>query len=124
MAIDGELVKLSEEEFEQAIQEKEVGKIRQKAYVKDLSGGGVRFVSDDKLPENSYILMELALEEKEKASRYSIIGQVIDSEKMEEPTSTRYDNRVEFILKDSRVREDIIRFIFAEERKSRSQGKG
>ena len=114
----------SGEEFEKALQEEMVDRPRQKAYVKDLSGGGVRFVSDEKLLENSYILMDLVLKEKEISSKYSIIGHVIDSEKLEENALARYDNRVEFILRDSKVREDIIRFIFIEERKSCNQRRG
>ena len=122
--IDEKLVRLSGEEFEKALQEEMVDRPRQKAYVKDLSGGGGRFVSDEKLLENSYILMDLVLKEKEISSKYSIIGHVIDSEKLEENALARYDNRVEFILRDSKVREDIIRFIFIEERKSCNQRRG
>ena len=36
----------------------------------------------------------------------------------------KYENRVEFILKDSKVRDEIIKFIFAEERRTRKNEKG
>lgn len=36
----------------------------------------------------------------------------------------RYETRIEFIMEDNKVREDIIRYIFEEERKKRRNEKG
>ena len=62
--------------------------------------------------------------EKAQDAVYPIVGRVISSGKVEDVTPAKYEQRVEFILKDSRVREDIIRFIFKEERKARRNRKG
>jgi hypothetical protein len=35
-----------------------------------------------------------------------------------------YENRLKFIIRDDKIREEIIRYIFAEERKARQRGKG
>ena len=94
------------------------------AYVRDISGGGMRFVTDVELPEDSYILVYIRLGEKAQDAVYPIVGRVISSGKVEDVTPAKYEQRVEFILKDSRVREDIIRFIFKEERKARRNRKG
>ncbi len=113
------------DEIENKLREnEELIKKRMTAYVRDLSGGGMRFVTDMELPEDSYILIYIRLGEKMQDTVYPIIGHVIRGERVENVTPAKYEQRVEFILKDSRVRESIIRFIFKEERKARRNKKG
>lgn len=113
------------DEIETALREsEEAAGEKMSAYVRDISGGGMRFVTDVELPEDSYILVYIRLGEKAQDAVYPIVGRVISSGKVEDVTSAKYEQRVEFILKDSRVREDIIRFIFKEERKARRNRKG
>lgn len=113
------------DEIETALREnEEAAGEKMSAYVRDISGGGMRFVTDVELPEDSYILVYIRLGEKAQDAVYPIVGRVISSEKVEDVTPAKYEQRVEFILKDSRVREDIIRFIFKEERKARRNRKG
>ena len=113
------------DEIETALREsEEAAGEKMSAYVRDISGGGMRFVTDVELPEDSYILVYIRLGEKVQDAVYPIVGRVISSGKVEDVTPAKYEQRVEFILKDSRVREDIIRFIFKEERKARRNRKG
>lgn len=113
------------DEIETALREnEEAAGEKMSAYVRDISGGGMRFVTDVELPEDSYILVYIRLGEKAQDAVYPIVGRVISSGKVEDVTPAKYEQRVEFILKDSRVREDIIRFIFEEERKARRNRKG
>lgn len=113
------------DEIETALHEnEEAAGEKMSAYVRDISGGGMRFVTDVELPEDSYILVYIRLGEKAQDAVYPIVGRVISSGKVEDVTPAKYEQRVEFILKDSRVREDIIRFIFKEERKARRNRKG
>lgn len=113
------------DEIETALREsEEAAGEKMSAYVRDISGGGMRFVTDVELPEDSYILVYIRLGEKAQDAVYPIVGRVISSGKVEDVTPAKYEQRVEFILKDSRVREDIIRFIFKEERKARRNRKG
>ena len=113
------------DEIETALREnEEAAGEKMSAYVRDISGGGMRFVTDVELPEDSYILVYIRLGEKAQGAVYPIVGRVISSGKVEDVTPAKYEQRVEFILKDSRVREDIIRFIFKEERKARRNRKG
>lgn len=112
------------DEIETALREsEEAAGEKMSAYVRDISGGGMRFVTDVELPEDSYILVYIRLGEKAQDAVYPIVGRVISSGKVEDVTPAKYEQRVEFILKDSRVREDIIRFIFKEERKARRNRK-
>lgn len=94
------------------------------AFVRDISGGGMRFVTDEIVEEDTYILVYVRLGEGTETEEYPIVGHVISSEKVEDVIPAKYEQRVEFILKDSRVRENIIRFIFQEERKARRNRKG
>ncbi len=55
-----------------------------------------------------------------------IVGRIIQSGKNEHGnvSNARYVNRVEFVLKDAKIQEEIVKFIFTEERKSRKNDKG
>lgn len=89
----------------------------------DLSGGGVRFMSDERMEADSYILLIIRLCNEIMDKQYYLTGHVLTSEQTDGKIK-RYENRVQFIFKDTRVREEIIRYIFEEERKSRSNKKG
>lgn len=121
---DMAMLEQTDEIENQLREDEELIKKRMTAYVRDLSGGGMRFVTDTELPEDSYILIYVRLGEEMQDAIYPIIGHVIRGEQLENVTPAKYEQRVEFILKDSRVRESIIRFIFKEERKARRNKKG
>ena len=89
----------------------------------DISGGGARFVSEEKFEANQFVLMELELISDNMDKQYHIKGRIVGWKKLEyrEP---RYETRIEFIMEDNKVREDIIRYIFEEERKKRRNEKG
>ena len=89
----------------------------------DISGGGARFVSEEKFEANQFVLMELELISDKMDKQYHIKGRIVGWKKLEyrEP---RYETRIEFIMEDNKVREDIIRYIFEEERKKRRNEKG
>ena len=88
-----------------------------RATILDISGGGARFVSEEKFEANQFVLMELELISDKMDKQYHIKGRIVGWKKLEyrEP---RYETRIEFIMEDNKVREDIIRYIFEEERKN------
>lgn len=89
-------------------------------FVIDISGGGVRFVSKGSHEVGEYLFMEINLESDENKRVYKLVGNVVECSKVE-MESKKYQNRVQFVIKDMKVREDIIRFIFEQERKSRKK---
>jgi len=117
--ITEEQIKMQNEEdiFESLRNEKE-----KKGTILDISGGGLRFVSDEKIESNEYILLVLHLNNHKMDQEYYIRGRVISNKKLE-ASPQKFDNRVEFILTDNRIREDIIRYIFEEERRIRKSEK-
>ena len=91
-----------------------------RATILDISGGGARFVSEEKFEANQFVLMELELISDKMDKQYHIKGRIVGWKKLEyrEP---RYETRIEFIMEDNKVREDIIRYIFEEERLTRQK---
>ena len=71
----------------------------------DLSGGGIRFRTDQKLRENQYVLFEIHLQNENLDKQYYIIGTIISCIKTEKTPETPYEARAKFLITDSSVRE-------------------
>ena len=89
----------------------------------DISGGGTRFVSRQKFNEDSIIMMCFDLPIMERERSFLLAAKVIYSGEIENRTN-EYENRVKFEYIDTTTREEIIKYIFDEERKIRKNGKG
>ena len=89
----------------------------------DISGGGTRFVSRQKFNENSIVLMSFSLPIMERERSFLLATKVIYSGVIEN-RANEYENRVKFEFIDTTTREEIIKYIFDEERKNRKNGKG
>lgn len=89
----------------------------------DISGGGTRFVSRQKFNEDSIILMKFNLSIQENEKSFLLAAKVIYSGEIEN-RENEYENRVKFEFIDTITREEIIKYIFDEERKNRKNGKG
>ncbi|MGN0342630.1 MAG: flagellar brake protein [Roseburia sp.] len=96
---------------------------RKKGTVVDISGGGIRFVSKEKNEDNSYALIIVLLHTAKREKEYMIPGRIIRCLRVD-TAEQLYENRVEFIINDARMREEIIRYIFEEERRIRKNEKG
>ncbi len=90
------------------------------AMLLDLSGGGARFIGKDRLDMDSYILMVIRLTTSSMDKQYFIKGHVLASEEAESRWG-KIETRVQFIFHDTRMQEEIIRYIFEEERKVRKR---
>ncbi|MDE7030806.1 MAG: flagellar brake protein [Lachnospiraceae bacterium] len=89
----------------------------------DISGGGTRFVSRHKFEEGSTILMRFCLPTAENERAFLLAAKVVFSGEIEN-RANEYEVRVKFEYIDTATREQIIKFIFDEERKNRKNGKG
>lgn len=89
----------------------------------DLSGGGIRFRTRQELENGQYILFEIHLENENFNKQYYLIGRIISCVRTDKGDENRFESRAKFLIKDNNIREEIIRFIFEEERKSRQRGK-
>lgn len=89
----------------------------------DLSGGGVRFRTPKELEPKQWLLFEIHLQNENLNKQYYIIGSVISCVRTDKAADKQFEIRAKFQIKDSNTREEIIRFIFEEERKSRQRGR-
>lgn len=112
-------LKTPQDECIQLIQQPEVESTRREGEIVDISGGGVRFMTDAENKNDGYILIGLRLGSGGQEKTYYIPAHILTSAIV--PGSPgRFENRAEFIIKDRFVREEIMRFIFDEERRNKS----
>ncbi|MCR5332396.1 MAG: flagellar brake protein [Lachnospiraceae bacterium] len=88
----------------------------------NISGGGLKFYSDEELAKGDFIRISLLLDEAD-AAPYDLFGKVIASESLPDRT-LKNSHRVEFINMPKEVREKIVRYIFNEERRQRQKDTG
>ncbi len=125
-ALDMDTRNLAEEEIRAVEKKKEYlvpGLPLKHSIITDISGGGLRFISDFKYDKNSFIYCRYKLFIHGGEKNYEIIGKILD---VREPENRQgeYEHRVQYQNLDNGSREEIIQFIFEEERKNRRKEKG
>ena len=88
----------------------------------DISGGGLRFLSNLKYEPGSMIYINYRLLNKDKMKEYKVVGKVL-AIKPSENRKGVYEHRVQYVNMRTDDREEIIKYIFEEERKHRSHNK-
>lgn len=86
----------------------------------DISGGGIRFVSSEKLQKDQEIFMVLEITYEDKSKSYGLLGNVVMSYETKNRAGL-YEHRIEFINMQGGVRESLIKYIFEEERRQRQK---
>ena len=92
----------------------------QRSVVVDISGGGLRFVANFKYDEESTIYCSYRLPGNVNDKDYEMICNVLMVQELENRPGL-YEHRIQYIYIDETSREDIIHFIFEEERKIRKK---
>lgn len=115
-----------EEEEVRAIEERDPysnlipGLPLKRSVIVDISGGGLRFLSTHSYEPGSLIYISYNLVLRGKKKEYELVGKVLSSEKQQDRKNT-YEHRVQYVDIDVDVREEIIKYIFEEERKHRKK---
>lgn len=91
-------------------------------FIVDISGGGLRFTTNDEFKINSYIITNFNLLINHRMKQYSTIIKIISCEKIL-TRSGQYESRGKYISLRKDEIEEIVRYIFEEERKSRKNRK-
>ena len=86
----------------------------------DISGGGARFVSKDNLQKDSNILVQMTLPMDNKVCKLDSVAKVIASIPARNKNNV-YENRIEFVQIKDDEREQLIKYIFWEERNRRKK---
>jgi c-di-GMP-binding flagellar brake protein YcgR len=93
-----------------------------RSIVVDISGGGLRFVSNYAYETEMMLQCKYSLSIDGKFKEYDLVGKVLDV--IESPNKPGvFEHRVQYVDIDTEDREEIIRFIFEEERKWRKKGR-
>lgn len=91
--------------------------------VQNISGGGMRFVTEQVIPQDQKVLTVIRLTNEYTDETFYLPAQVIAGEKHPEKPEL-YVYRVKFMFRDVRDREKIVRFVFEEERRIRRKEVG
>uniref|UniRef100_UPI0040575806 flagellar brake protein n=1 Tax=Acetatifactor sp. TaxID=1872090 RepID=UPI0040575806 len=114
-----------EEDEIQALEKKKEDAVQhnlplKRSIIVDISGGGLRFVSECMYEPESLIYCSYHLLTGGKRQKYEVIGKVLAVRELENRPGT-YEHRVQYYNLDNDTREKIIKFIFEEERKERKK---
>lgn len=94
-----------------------------KGVIVDISGGGLRFVGRYVYEPESLVWSSYRLMQDGKTKTYMLAAQIISSTPVEGKQGV-FEHRAKFVHIDTAEREEIIRFIFEEERRKRKREKG
>lgn len=93
------------------------------AVIIDLSGGGARLNSTGEYEDGSSIYMKISFQFRKISYEYELLSKVISHRPLEAKPGL-YETRIEFQGITNKERENIIQFIFEEERKKRKKEMG
>ena len=94
-----------------------------RSVIVDISGGGLRFMSNQQYEPESLIYCTYHLLTGGKNKECEIIGKILSVKELENKKGT-FEHRVQYVNLDVDDREEIIKYIFEEERKNRRREKG
>ena len=94
-----------------------------KSVIVDISGGGLRFMSNQYYEPDSFIYCTFHLLIGGNNKECEIIGKILKVTELENKKGT-YEHRVQYVNLSVNDREEIIKYIFEEERKNRRREKG
>ena len=91
-----------------------------RSVIVDISGGGIRFMSNQRYEPGSMIYCSYDLVRGSDRKKYEVVGKVLDVREVETRPGT-FEHRVQYYNIDEATREEIIKFIFEEERRIRKR---
>ena len=91
-----------------------------RSVIVDISGGGLRFMSNQRYEPESLLYCSYHLIVGGERKRYEIIGKVLSVKELQNKPGT-FEHRVQYYNVDVETREAIIKYIFEEERRSRKR---
>lgn len=116
---------LSEEEQEEVLETIWVvnGKRLSRSVIVDISGGGLRFVSEQKYEPESLVGCIYHLMVNRRLKEYNLVGRILSARELDNKPGF-YEYRLQYVNINKDEREEIIRYIFQEERKNRKKELG
>lgn len=112
---------MSPEEQETMVWDQEITGVECTAI--DLGGGGVRFITDAFFDESVPVICAIELTVRGRIKEIQAMGKILSIKQMKERKETR-EVRVQFEDISNAAREDIVQYIFEDERRRRSKSNG
>lgn len=119
--LDMKMRELKQEEV-QAVEANQVvlvpGLPLRRSLIVDISGGGIRFISDHEYETGSFVYCTYQLINGSIPKDYEVVGKILSAK----PVANRpgeFEHRVQYVNLATDTREEIIKFIFEEERRLR-----
>ena len=113
-----------EEDEKQALEVKHKLEVQdlplKRSVIVDISGGGLRFMSEQRYEVGSLIYCSYYLNMNGQAKQYEVIGKVLAVNELGNRPGT-FEHRLQYYNLGVEVREEIIKFIFEEERRERKK---
>lgn len=122
--ISEEVAKLetTEDLFEEIADPKYISE-KKIALTQDISGGGIRFITDEKLELNSNVLIVIRLSNEKVDQTLYLVTEIISSNPIEKIPGKQMV-RARFQFKNNKDREIIVRYVFEEDRMLRKKENG
>lgn len=89
-----------------------------RSVIVDISGGGLRFLSTQRYEPESMLYINYHLFKNGKNKLYEMFGRVLSVKELDNRPGT-FEHRVKYFGVDDKVQEEIVQYIFEEERKHR-----
>lgn len=93
-----------------------------RSVIVDISGGGIRFVADSLYEVGSLVYCKYQLVVNGNTKEYNLVGKILKNKEIENRPGD-YEHRLQYVNISKVEREEIIRYIFEEERKYRQREK-
>lgn len=119
---EGAATQVTIEEVKRYMDALEDMKIRGMGTMLDISGGGTRFVTSNSLSGVPYLLIQFQLECQKEHREIEVVGEVLSTEKAKD--GEKFVHRVKFFFKNNQSREQVISYVFEEERRLRKKEQG
>lgn len=125
-ALDMDSRELEKEEV-RALEQNQIylvpGRPLKHSVIVDISGGGLRFIANYSYDVGIMIYCTYHLNVKGEIKEYHLVGKVLSVRELEDKPGA-YEHRVQYVNLDVDVREEIIKYIFEEERRQRHKTSG
>lgn len=118
-----EALTLDGEELETLLQDPDILETEVDAIIVDISGGGIRFITDKKSEEGDCLAVRTRLQNENIDKQLLVAVSIVSCRKMASGME-RYETRAEFLHLGTKLRETIIKYIFDEDRKIRKREVG
>lgn len=118
-----EAMELDTAQLSEKVQEPDVVEKSEKAVIVDISGGGIRFISEKPHEEGDCLAVRTLLKNENVDQTLLVVVSIVTCRKASSMLE-RYETRAEFLHLGSKLRETIIKYIFDEDRKIRKKDVG